>query len=84
MPYKTITDLPPSVKNHLPDHAQEIYMKAFNSAWDQYADPSTRRGNETREEVAHKVAWSAVENTYEKDEQSGNWKPKRNAEAHKS
>ena len=79
MPYQQISDLPSSVRDHLPQHAQEIYMEAFNSAWDEYADASKRRGNESREEVAHKVAWSAVGNSYEKDEKSGKWKLKKTA-----
>jgi cation transport regulator len=62
MPYKMITQLPDNVKNNLPKHAQEIYKEAFNSAEEQY-------GEESR---AHRVAWSAVENKYEKNDQ-GNW-----------
>jgi cation transport regulator len=34
MPYKNIEDLPERVQDNLPKHAQEIYLKAFNSAWD--------------------------------------------------
>ena len=37
MPYSSIDDLPASVRTHLPPHAQEIYVGAFNGAWDQYA-----------------------------------------------
>ena len=66
MPYHTNSDLPDSVKNNLPTHAQEIYREAFNSAWNEYSDPAERRGLESREEVAHKVAWSAVKKRYEK------------------
>lgn len=44
MVYKNIGELPDSVRNHLPVHAQEIYKDAFNNAWQQYADPKTRRG----------------------------------------
>ena len=40
-----------------------IYLKAFNSAWDQYKEPEERRGNESREETSHKVAWAAVKQT---------------------
>lgn len=76
MPYRKVSDLPSSVRDHLPKHAQEIYLAAFNSAWEQYADPEERRGDDTREEVAHKVAWAAVKNEYEKDEASGDWKKK--------
>jgi cation transport regulator len=66
MPYKTIDDLPDSVKHVLPEHAEEIYRAAFNSAWDEYEDPDERRGHESREEAAHKVAWAAVKKEYEK------------------
>lgn len=76
MPYKEISDLPDRVKENLPKHAQEIYLEAFNSAWDQYAEPKERRGDATREETAHKVAWSAVKKVYEKDEKTGEWKKK--------
>jgi cation transport regulator len=58
MPYLTNDDLPPSVRNHLPGHAQAIYREAFNHAWEQYAiDPR-------QEEIAHRVAWAAVKKTY--------------------
>ncbi len=67
MPYSKNSELPDNVKDNLPSHAQEIYRKAFNSAWDEYKDPDDRRGNDSREEVAHKVAWSAVKKEYHKD-----------------
>jgi cation transport regulator len=76
MPYKTVSELPDRVKDNIPRHAQEIYMKAYNNAWDQYKDPDERRGDDTREETAHKVAWAAVKNEYEKDDKSGRWKKK--------
>ena len=66
MPYDKLADLPDSVKDNLPNHAQEIYQAAFNNAWDEYADASQRRGDDTREETAHKVAWAAVKDKYEK------------------
>jgi cation transport regulator len=62
MPYDNLSDLPDSVRNNLPKHAQEIYKEAFNSAEEQYGE----------EERAHRVAWSAVEQKYEKNDQ-GNW-----------
>lgn len=74
--YKSKDDLPDSVSDNLPKHAQEIYREAFNSAWEQYKDPEDRRGNASREETAHRVAWSAVKKEYEKDEDSGKWKKK--------
>jgi cation transport regulator len=48
MPYATLTELPKGVKENLPEHAQEIYQRAFNSAWDKYGHD---------EERAHRVAW---------------------------
>jgi cation transport regulator len=62
MPYQTLSDLPDSVRNNVPKHAQEIYQAAFNSAEEEY-------GEESR---AHRVAWSAVEQKYEKND-SGDW-----------
>jgi cation transport regulator len=72
MPYENNTGLPDAVRSRLPKHAQTIYREAFNSAWDQYADPEARRGESTREEVAHRVAWSAVKQRYEK--RDGEWR----------
>lgn len=72
MPYDSRSDLPKSVKDHLPEHAQGIYKEAFNSAWEQYKDPKKRDDpDDSREEVAHKVAWSAVKDQYEKTD--GRW-----------
>jgi len=73
MPYKKVSELPDSVKDNLPKHAQEIYMEAFNNAWEQYDQPEERRGQAAREETAHKVAWAAVKKKYEKNEKTGNW-----------
>jgi cation transport regulator len=57
MPYATIDDLPPGVRNNLPEHAQEIFLAAFNNAWDEYG------GDEAR---AFRVAWAAVKQRYRK------------------
>jgi cation transport regulator len=74
MPYKSIEDLPDSVRHVLPRHAQEIFMEAFNNAYDEYKDRGARRlPQEGREETAFKVAWSAVKKKYKKDEKTGKW-----------
>ncbi|MCF7221138.1 putative cation transport regulator ChaB [Marilutibacter chinensis] len=75
MPYKSISDLPDSVRDHTPKHAQEIYKEAYNSAWKEYKDPDDRRGDASREETAHRVAWSAVKDKYEKGS-DGDWHAK--------
>jgi cation transport regulator len=77
MPYKSISDLPESVRDNLPKQAQEIYRAAFNNAWEEYKDPEDRRGNASREETAHKVAWAAVKDKYEKGENNGKWRAKK-------
>jgi cation transport regulator len=64
MPYDKISDLPDSVKDNIPKHAQEIYRSAFNSAWEEYQHDEAR---------AHRVAWAAVKDKYQKDEKSGKW-----------
>ena len=73
MPYTTPEELPERVKSHLPLHAQEIYLAAFNNAWEEYADPRKRRGDESQEETAHRIAWAAVKRSYRKNPQSGMW-----------
>jgi len=72
MPYASRDDLPGPVRELLPGHAQDIYRAAFNSAWQHYSEADDRRGDDDREAVAHKVAWAAVKNEYEKDEH-GTW-----------
>lgn len=74
MPYDTRSELPDSVRDNLPPHAQDIYKEAFNHAWEEYSDPEDRRGDSSREETAHRVAWSAVKEEYEKVD--GDWQRK--------
>jgi cation transport regulator len=67
MPYSKNSDLPTSVKNHLPEHAQDIYREAFNNAWEQYKNPEKRRFRGSQEETSRRVAWAAVKRKYQKD-----------------
>ena len=76
MPYKNLNELPDSVKNNLPQHAQEIYLAAYNNALEQYEDADKRKGNASLEEVASRVAWAAVKQEYVKDPDSGSWERK--------
>ncbi len=66
MPYDRNAELPDSVADNLPQGAQTIYRNAFNSAWEEY------RGQSDREDIAHRVAWSAVKESYEKNKH-GDW-----------
>ena len=61
MPYRSNSDLPASVRDHLPPHAQDIYRAAFNHAFAAHA-AETRQ-----EEIAHRIAWAAVKRSYVKD-----------------
>jgi cation transport regulator len=65
MPYRTNDDLPVSLRQRLPVHAQDIYREAFNRAFSAHAnDPR-------QEEAAHRIAWAAVKRSYVKE--SGTW-----------
>jgi cation transport regulator len=66
--YENISDLPKSVRN-LPRQAKAIYMKAFNSAWEECAGEDEA----SCEKAAHEAAWNAVKLEYEKDEETGEW-----------
>jgi cation transport regulator len=68
VPYSDNAELPQSVRDHLPEHAQTIYREAFNHAWVQYAHDLAR------EEIAHRVAWSAVKRSCRKA--NDRWVPK--------
>jgi cation transport regulator len=60
MPYEVNADLPPSVRSHLPEHAQDIFREAFNHAHAAHAhDPR-------QEEAAFRIAWAAVKREYMK------------------
>ena len=60
MPYAVNADLPPSVRSHLPEHAQDIFREAFNHAHAAHAhDPR-------QEEAAFRIAWAAVKREYVK------------------
>ena len=62
MPYQEIDELPDAVKA-LPAHGQEIWMAAFNSAFEEYKD----------EGKAAATAWAAAEKKYKKE--GDKWMP---------
>jgi cation transport regulator len=66
--YENISELPKSVRN-LPRQAKTVYMKAFNSAWEEGAGEE----DASCEKAAHEAAWDAVKLEYEKDEETGEW-----------
>lgn len=68
MPYARNEDLPPSVRDHLPEHAQDIFRAAFDAAFEAHA------GDPRQEEAAFRIAWAAVKKRYEKV--GSEWVPK--------
>jgi cation transport regulator ChaB len=67
--YESINDLPKIVRN-LPRPAKTLYLKAFNGAWDEFAEAGSEA---SREKAAQEAAWSAVKAEYEKDRDTGEW-----------
>lgn len=61
MPYGHNCELPPTVRTHLPEHAQDIYREAFNHAF------AAHMGDPRQEEAAHRIAWAAVKRSYFKE-----------------
>jgi len=64
MPYASNEALPPGVRSHLPEHAQDIYRNAFNHAWERWGEDA----------MSHRIAWAAVKRSYVKSD--GMWVPK--------
>lgn len=60
MPYRDNADLPMAVRQHLPEHAQDIYRAALNHAFAAHA------GDPRQEEAARRIAWAAVKRSYVK------------------
>lgn len=71
MPYNKISELPKGVRNNLPNDAQKIFLETFNNAHKTYRDPEKRRGSDSADDAARKVAWSAVKKKYKKEGE--NW-----------
>ena len=69
MPYRVNADLPPSVRDHLPGHAQNIFREAFNAAY------AARARDPRQEEAAFRIAWAAVKRSYAKVGDA--WAPRR-------
>ena len=58
MPWASIEDLPDLLRQRLPEHAQAIFLAAFNAAWRQHAHDAEV------EAIAHRIAWAAVKRRY--------------------
>ena len=57
---RTTSDLPATVRRHLPRPAQEVYRAAYNHAY------ATRLGDPHRAKSARRMAWKAVKHSFVK------------------
>ena len=72
MPFSKNTQLPLTIRKHLPVGAQTIFREVFNQAWHRHENPKYRKPGTTQEETAHRIAWFAVKKSYQKGK-SGKW-----------
>jgi cation transport regulator len=74
MMHDTTIDLPDSIRQGLPEEAQEVYRKAYAASWDTYSELtiSTTAGLD-RGAIAHRDAWDAVLKEFEQDSYTGQW-----------
>lgn len=72
MSFDSINDLPDTIQDTLPAEAQEIYLKTYNKAWENYAEEE-EPGEQSREAVAHRDAWTAVKKEFVFIESKERW-----------
>jgi cation transport regulator len=70
MRYENKSDLPPTIRDVLPEHAQELYLQAYQKAWDEY---EKGHGYLSRDGSAHQRGWTAVQHEYVQDQGTGEW-----------
>ena len=70
MRYTNKSELPPTIRDVLPERAQELYLEAYNQAWDEYDEG---QGYLTRDGMAHQRGWTAVQHEYVQDQGTGLW-----------
>jgi cation transport regulator len=79
MPYETKEDLPKSLRDWLPEEAQELYLKVYQKAWNGYEEEEG--GQLSRDSVANRDAMAAVRREFVEDQQTHEWY--RRGEEHK-
>jgi cation transport regulator len=71
MRYETKSDLPETLRDILPDEALELYLEAYQHSWDTYDEEEG--GDLSRDAVAHRDGWTAVEHEYVQNKETGEW-----------
>ena len=75
MGFNRIADLPQHLHDELPEKAQELYLAAYNQAWEaETAAASGEIDEQTLAEQADKDAWLRVKEEFVQDE-NGRWQP---------
>jgi cation transport regulator len=72
MRHNSKKDLPETIRA-LPEGAQEIYLEAYNHAWDESEGGPASDGDMARDSVAHRRAWAAMKHEYEQSWETGEW-----------
>jgi cation transport regulator len=70
MRYENKSDLPPTIRDVLPERAQELYLAAYQRAWDAYEQG---QGYLSRDVMAHQQGWTAMRHEYTQDQGTGEW-----------
>jgi cation transport regulator len=74
MTYESKEELPDTIRDVLPEQAQELYVEAYNEAWEAYDERwSSELG---REGVANREAWASVKQEFVQNEETRQWYPK--------
>ena len=74
MRYEKIEDISQTLRDVLPEEAQEIYLEAYQESWDSYKEQMG--GELDQAAVAHRDAMHAVKQEYVEDKEEGVWHPK--------
>lgn len=73
---KDVNELPEGVYEALPPAGREIYLDAYNAAYENYAVQNGVNSETERVAAAHKAAWDAVRELYVQQSATGTWRRK--------
>lgn len=71
MPYDNVQDLPATMRDTMPQEALEIYLEAYNDAFEGYEE--AKGGEAGREAVAHRDAMHAVKRVFVHHDDTHKW-----------
>jgi cation transport regulator len=71
MRYEKKSDLPATIRDILPEEAQQVYLEAYQRSYDDYEEGEG--GDLSRESVAHRDGWTALQREYRQNRETGEW-----------